>query len=113
VTPNGGLATHYAPPLDLPFRFMAAALGWLGVLAVVYPWQMPLLLGSFYDPRLLTFVHVNTLGVIASTIFGASYQMLPVVLGVPIASVRLARFSWWWYLPSRAWLPTCTRPKTA
>src|SRR5450755_4045342 len=79
---------------------MATALAWLGVLAVVYPWHTPLLLGSFYDPHLLTFVHVNTLGVIAATVFGASYQMLPVVLGVPIASVRLARLSWWLYLPS-------------
>ena len=69
TTPSGGLATQYAPPLDLPFRFMATALGWLGVLAVVYPWHTPLLLGSFYDPHLLTFVHVNTLGVIAATDF--------------------------------------------
>jgi hypothetical protein len=97
---SGGLATEYAPPLDLPFRFMATALVWLGVLAVLYPWHTPLLQGSFYDPHLLTFVHVNTLGVIAATIFGASYQMLPVVLGVPIASVRLARLSWWLYLPA-------------
>lgn len=97
---GGGLATQYAPPLDLPFRFMATALTWLAVLAVMYPWHTPLLLGSFYDPHLLTFVHVNTLGVIAAMIFGASYQLLPVVLGVPIASVRLARLSWWFYLPA-------------
>jgi hypothetical protein len=100
MRPSGGLATQYAPPLDLPFRFMATALGWLAVLALMYPWHTQLLLGSFYDPHLLTFVHVNTLGVIAATIFGASYQLLPVVLGVPIASVRLARLSWWLYLPA-------------
>ena len=97
---TGGLATQYAPPLDLPFRFMATSLAWLAVLAVMYPWDTPLLLGSFYDPHLLTFVHVNTLGVIAATIFGASYQLLPVVLGVPIASVGLARLSWWLYVPA-------------
>ena len=114
MTSTGGLATQYAPPLDLPFRFMATALAWLGVLALVYPWHTPLLLGSFYDPHLLTFVHVNTLGVIAAMIFGASYQLLPVVLGVPIASVKLARISWWLYFPalplfllglSQTWLP--------
>jgi hypothetical protein len=95
-----GLATEYAPPLDLPFRFMATALAWFAILAGAYPWHMPLLLGGFYDSHLLTFVHVNTLGVIAATIFGASYQMLPVVLGAPIASVRMARLSWWLYLPA-------------
>lgn len=100
MKPSGGLATQYAPPLDLPFRFMATGLVWLAVLAVVYPWHTLLLLGTFYDPHLLTFVHVNTLGVVAATIFGASYQLLPVVLGVPIASVRLARLSWWLYVPA-------------
>lgn len=99
MSSGGGLATQYAPPPDLPFRFIATAIAWLAVLAAVYPWHIPLLLGSFYDPHLLTFVHVNTLGVIASTIMGASYQMLPVVLGVPNASVRLARLSWWLYVP--------------
>lgn len=97
---GGTLATEYAPPIDLPFRYFAVALGWFAALAIVYPWHTPLLAGSFYDPRLLTFVHVNTLGVIAGTIFGASYQLLPVVLGRPIASVRLARLSWWLYVPA-------------
>jgi hypothetical protein len=60
---------------------------------------VPLLLGEFYDPHLTAFVHVNTLGVIASTMIGASYQLLPVVLGVPLHSVRLARLSWWLLVP--------------
>ncbi len=93
------LATQHAPPLDLPFRFIATAMAWLALMAVVYPWHTPLLLGSFYDPHLITFVHVNTLGLIASTILGASYQLLPVVLQVPITSVRLGRVSWWLYVP--------------
>jgi hypothetical protein len=78
---------------------MAMVLGWLALLVVVYFWHMPLLVGSFYDPHLITFIHVNTLGVIGATILGASYQLLPVVLGVPLASVRLARLSWWLYTP--------------
>lgn len=95
----GSLSTQHAPPLDLPFRFMAVALAALGVMAVVYPLHTPLLLGSFYDPHLTTFVHVNTLGMIGATVFGASYQLLPVVLQTPLSSVRLARLSWWLYVP--------------
>jgi hypothetical protein len=30
---------------------------------------------------------------------GASYQLLPVVLGVPLRSVRVARLSWWLLVP--------------
>ncbi len=100
--PASGLATQYAPPLDLPLRFLATAVGGLALLVVVYPWHLPLLLGSFLDPHLLTFVHVNTLGVIGATIFGASYQLLPVVVQAPLAWVRLARFTWWLYLPGLA-----------
>jgi hypothetical protein len=96
--PSGGLATQYAPPLDLPLRFLLITVGVLALLALVYPWHMPLLLGPFADPHLVTFVHVNTLGVIGATIFGASYQLLPVVLQRPLASVRLGQWSWWCYL---------------
>ena len=97
--PSAGLATQHAPPLDIPLRFLAMAVGGFALLAVVYPWHLPLLLGSFLDPHLLTFVHVNTLGVIAATIFGASYQLLPVVAQAPLAWVRPARLTWWLYLP--------------
>ncbi len=97
--PTSGLHTEQAPPLDLPFRFMATALAWLALLALLYPWATPLLLGSFYSPRLTAFVHANTLGIVGATILGASYQLLPVVLQRPLGSVRLARLSWWLYLP--------------
>src|SRR5581483_4519650 len=88
-----------AGDLTLPMRFLAIGLATLALLAVVYPWHTALLRGSFYDPHLLAFVHVNTLGVIAAVILGASYQMLPIVLQTPLAAARLARWSWWLYLP--------------
>lgn len=96
--PSAGLSTQHAPPLGLPLRFVVTGLGMLLLLALVYPWHVPLLLGSFYSPHLLTFVHVNTLGFIGAIILGASFQLLPVVLQVPLASVRLAWHSWWLYL---------------
>lgn len=94
----GGLATEHAPPLDLPLRFFAIALGGFAIVAGAAPWQLALLLGSFYDPRLLAFVHINTLGIIGATILGASYQLVPVVLQTALPSVRAARLSWWLYL---------------
>jgi hypothetical protein len=88
-----------AGDLSLPMRFLAVGLGTLAVLSLVYPWHLDLLRGSFYDPHLLTFVHLNTLGLIGAVIFGASYQMLPIVLQTPLAAPRLVRLSWWLYLP--------------
>lgn len=100
-----GISSAHAPALDLPARFMALAMLVLAGVAVTAPWTMPLLLGSFYDPRLLAFVHVNTLGVIGAVVFGASYQLVPVVLQTPLASVRLGRLSFWFYLGGVAALP--------
>ena len=100
-----GISSAHAPALDLPARFMAVGMLMLAALAVAAPWTTPLLLGSFYDPRLLAFVHLNTLGVIAAVILGASYQLIPVVLQTPLASVRLARLSFWCYLGGLIALP--------
>jgi hypothetical protein len=88
-----------AGDLSLPMRFLAIGLGTLALLTLVYPWHVDLLRGSFYDPQLLAFVHVYTLGVIGAVIFGASYQMLPIILQTPLAAPGLARLSWWFYLP--------------
>lgn len=93
-----GISSAHAPDLDLPARFMVVGmLGFLAV-AVLAPFAMPLLAGNFGDPRLLAFVHLNTLGVVAAVILGATYQLVPVVLQTPLASVRAARVSSWVFL---------------
>jgi hypothetical protein len=111
---GGGLSSRDAPPLDLPFRFFLTALAVLAVLVVLAPWQAALAQRSFTDPWLIAFVHLNTLGVIGATILGASFQLLPVVLQAPLASVRLGRLAWFFYVPgiiafllgfSQGWTP--------
>ncbi|MGE3908704.1 MAG: hypothetical protein AB7K36_05110, partial [Chloroflexota bacterium] len=74
--------------LVLPMRFLAVGLLTLALLSLTYPWHLDMLRGSFYAPHLLTFVHVNTLGLIGAVIFGASYQMLPIVLQTALAAPR-------------------------
>jgi hypothetical protein len=94
----GGISSRHAPALDLPARFMVVGMAALAVAALLSPWAYRLLPGGFYAPHLLAFVHLNTLGVIAAVVVGASYQLVPVVLQTPLASVRLARLSFWLYL---------------
>ena len=98
-TSSPGLSSRHAPPLDLPFRFFLITIAVFTLLMLLSPWETVLLLGSFTNPVLVTFVHLQTVGVIAATIFGASYQLLPVILQAPLASVRLARLSWWLIFP--------------
>jgi hypothetical protein len=64
--------------------FVAAAMG-IG-------WLAPDLAGHYYHPRLLALTHTVTLGWITLAIMGASYQLVPIVLGRPVWSERLARW---------------------
>ena len=55
-------------------------------------WLAPELAGHYYHPRLLALTHTVTLGWVTLAIMGAGYQLIPVVLGRPIWSERLARW---------------------
>lgn len=96
------LSSPNAPTLDLPARFMGMSMIALLIMAVTTPWTLPFVQGPFSDFDLLVFVHLNTLGVIGAMIIGASYQLVPVALQTPLASPRLGRLSFWFYLPGVA-----------
>ncbi len=109
-----GISSAHAPELDLPARFIALAMICLAVAAVASPFMLPLLVNGYGAPRALAFVHLNTLGVIATIIVGASYQLVPVVLQTPLVSARLGRLSFWIHVAGLAlflpgfwlsWLP--------
>ena len=90
----GGAAT--APPFALPVAHFAAALAWLVVAAVLMPSVAPRLArGAVFDPTVLALVHVFTLGVVATAIFGTLQQFIPVGLGVPLRSARLGWIGLW------------------
>lgn len=86
-----GIATKHAPDVRLPLAHiltgaLAAVLGGLALLA----WAPSLLaqpLGNFHT---LAVTHLFTLGWLAMTLTGASYQLVPVVLEVRLRSEWLA-----------------------
>ncbi len=87
-----GMSTRHAPDARLPLWHMgtgmvAALLGGLALLV----WGPALLAHPMGDPPTLAVTHLFTLGWLAMTIVGATYQLVPVVLEVPLASQRLAR----------------------
>jgi hypothetical protein len=92
------LAPGLRAPVPLPARFLLFAMGSLAVVALLAPRGLPLLTGSFYDRSLLAFVHLNTLGIIAAAIVGASYQAIPCALGVPLNPGRSGPISFWLYV---------------
>ncbi|NIQ54970.1 MAG: hypothetical protein GWN85_16270, partial [Gemmatimonadetes bacterium] len=58
--------------------------------------------GLYATPRVAGVTHLFTLGWITTSIMGALYQFLPVALGEPIRSTRLAHATWAIYVPGVA-----------
>lgn len=46
--------------------------------------------GHYFQPKILAITHIGTIGFISSMIFGAMYQMLPVVMEVKVWSEKIA-----------------------
>lgn len=103
AVPLPGLAGRNAPPFVLPGEHFAAALVFWLAGAAGLVWVAPdLARGAFPLPRVVAVAHLFTLGWITTTILGALYQFLPVALGTPIRSERLAHLSFALYAPGLA-----------
>ena len=76
----------------IPLRYLGTAASAYVVAALGVVWLAPELSRHYYHPRLLALTHLVTLGWITLSIMGASYQIVPVVLGRPVWSERLARW---------------------
>lgn len=97
---GAGLVARSAPPLRLPGEHFAAALGFWLLGAAGLVWVAPdVAQGLFPLPRVVVVAHLFTLGWITTTILGALYQFLPVALGVPIRSQRVAHLGFALYVP--------------
>jgi hypothetical protein len=79
----------------LALRYLSAAAAAYVVAAHGVAWLAPALTGHYYHPRLLALTHLVTLGWITLAIMGAGYQLVPMVLGRPMWSERLARWQFW------------------
>ncbi len=82
------------PSALLPLTHLITAAAAFVLAALALPWLATELAGHYYHPRLLALTHTLTLGWITLTIMGASYQIIPIVLGRALWSERLA---WWQY----------------
>jgi hypothetical protein len=81
--------------VGLPLAYLGTAALAFVVAALALPGLGAELSAHYYHPRLLALTHVVTLGWITLAIFGATYQLVPVVIERPLWSDRLAR----WQLP--------------
>lgn len=95
--------TVAAPPLRLPGEHFAAALLFLAIGAIGVTWAAPALAaGAYPAPQVVGLTHLFTLGWLTTSIMGALYQFLPVALGQPIASERIAHITFAVHVPGVA-----------
>ena len=98
--PAGAMPVVAPTSVRLPGQHFAAAMLYLVAGAVGLVWIAPeLAIGAYPSPRVAGITHLFTLGWLTTTIFGALYQLLPVALGAPLRSVRVAHASFWAFAP--------------
>ncbi|MBF0582599.1 MAG: hypothetical protein HQL80_00025 [Magnetococcales bacterium] len=90
--PGGGLHIDQAPPLSIPFRFFATAPFFLIVCGLVLIKEGNGLFLTPLLPETVAMVHLLTLGWIATVMFGAMYQMIPVLGGGPVPWLQGCRW---------------------
>lgn len=97
------LVTSVSPAPDaigLAAEHFAAATLYLLAGAVGLVWIAPeLAIGAFPSPHVAGVTHLFTLGFLTTTVFGALCQLLPVALGAPIRSSRVAHLAFWTFAP--------------
>jgi hypothetical protein len=85
-------ATKSGPSPLVPLAYLTCAAVAFLAAAMGVGWLAPDLAGHYYQPRLLALTHTVTLGWVTLAIMGASHQLVPIVLGRPVWSERLARW---------------------
>ncbi len=93
-----GVNTDKAPSAGVVVpHFIVAAIGFFLLSILVFTSSNDFL-GHFYQSRLLAITHLAALGWVTMIIFGALYQLIPVVFETALYSERIAKINLWFFL---------------
>jgi cbb3-type cytochrome oxidase subunit 1 len=92
------IASRMAPPFGMVIKYFVASILSFVILAGMLVVFGDAVQGHHFQPKLLAFTHIATLGWITMIIFGAMFQLVPVVLEVKLFSHRLGEIQFWMYL---------------
>lgn len=98
------LASTLAPPFSMVSKYFIASIFSFVLLCGLMALSVPELQGHHFQPKLLALTHIATLGWITMIIFGAMFQLVPVVLEVKLFSARLGEVQFWLYTVGTAGL---------
>lgn len=100
------IASGMAPPFKIISKYFIAAISYFLLLTFLMLVSYQNITGFHFQPRILAIVHLTVLGWISMIIFGALYQLIPVVLEVTIYSKKLAEAQFWFFTIGTAGLST-------
>lgn len=86
---TAGLSLEQAPPIGVPLRFFLTAPWFAAAAGLLLAWGGPDLLVTRWAPATLAAVHLLGLGFLGLVIAGATFQLLPVLVGAPVPAVGI------------------------
>jgi len=92
------LATDMAPPFVLVAHYFIAAAIFYAFSAFLLPFYADEVSGYFLSSSIASLMHLYLLGFVMMTIFGAMYQLVPVVLEIPIFSKDFAYIQFYMFV---------------
>ncbi len=92
------LVSAYAPPFKIVLKYFIAAILSFSILNLLLILNYRYISGFHFQPKILALTHIATLGWITMIIFGAMFQLVPVVLEVKLFSEKLAEIQFWIFL---------------
>jgi len=93
-----GIATKMSPSFKMVSKYFIATIVTFVVLNALLLANYMSITGHYFQPKILALVHIATLGWITMIIFGAMFQLVPVVLEVRLYSEKLAEVQFWVYV---------------
>lgn len=101
---TNSIASSYSPPFRIVIKYMGTAVLAFVLLTFLQLLEYETITGHHFQPKILALTHIATLGWITMIIFGALFQLVPVVLEVKLFSEVLAEIQYWIYLIGAAGL---------
>jgi len=90
-----GVSTERSPETSVVVpHFIFSALAFL-MLSILIFFAASELTGYFYNPKILALTHLAALGWTTMIIFGALYQLIPVIFETALHSEKIARINFW------------------
>ncbi len=107
MSQSESVVSAYAPPFRIVAKYFIAAMISFVVLNLLLLLNYSSINGHHFQPKILSINHIATLGWITMIIFGAMFQLVPVVLETKLFSEKLAEIQFWIYLPGVIGLVYC------